>query len=81
VRIRQVSLRLFRQIFGGLSPDDLCWHEDGFMAECRDKRGNCITVEQHNFGDPAVIEQERRRAEQEAKRFWLVGPIARKEAA
>lgn len=81
MRIREVSLRLFRQIFGGLSPDALCWHKNGFMAECNDKRGNCITVEQYNSQDPFVIECERRRAEEDAKRYWLVGPVARKEAA
>jgi len=50
-RIREVANRLFRAWFGR-SPDDLCWHMDGFMASCSDRRGNEITVEQTNWGDP-----------------------------
>jgi hypothetical protein len=53
-RIRQVAHIMFRRWFGR-SPDALCWHKDGFMAECRDRRGNEILVEQHNWGTPERI--------------------------
>lgn len=50
-RIRAFTHHMFRRVFGR-SPDGLCWHMDGFMAECRDRRGNFVEVEQHNHGDP-----------------------------
>jgi hypothetical protein len=42
---------MFRKWFGRC-PDRLCWHKDGFMAECRDRRGFIVQVEQINHGDP-----------------------------
>lgn len=46
-RIRVVAAVMFRKYFGR-APDALCWHKDGFMAECSDRRGFCLQVEQVN---------------------------------
>lgn len=53
LRIRQVAHIIFRSWFGRAS-DDLCWHKDGFMAECHDRRGNYIQVEQQNWNGPLL---------------------------
>ncbi len=47
-RIRVVAAVMFRKYFGR-APDALCWHKDGFMAECSDRRGFCLQVEQTNY--------------------------------
>ena len=46
-KIRTVCTILFRKWFG-YSPITMSWHKDGFMAECWDRRGNRIQVEQVN---------------------------------
>lgn len=46
-RIRVVTIALFRKWFG--REPNWHWHEDGFMAEARDERGNFIQVEQDNL--------------------------------
>ncbi|MBA4136742.1 MAG: hypothetical protein C0518_05440 [Opitutus sp.] len=53
LRIRAFAHTMFVKWFGR-SPDRrrLNWHDDGFMAECCDRRGNCVQVEQFNHGDP-----------------------------
>lgn len=52
-RIRAFAHTMFVKWFGRV-PDRRWrnWHVDGFMAECRDRRGNCVQVEQVNWGDP-----------------------------
>lgn len=51
--IRAFTHTMFEKWFGR-PPDDRqrTWHMDGFMAECRDRRGFCVQVEQINHGDP-----------------------------
>lgn len=46
MRIRQTVLILFRRWFG--SPAIKHWHEDGFMAEAWDRRGNRVMIQQIN---------------------------------
>ena len=46
-RIRAAVAYLFRRWFGR-APDDLVWHQDGFMAEASDKRGNKVQLTQEN---------------------------------
>ena len=46
-RIRTVAVVLFKKWFGGRCPD-FHWHEDGFMAEASDRRGNWLQVKQVN---------------------------------
>lgn len=48
-RIRVVAVVMFRKWFGGRCPDGVIWHKDGFMAEARDHRANCIQIEQINW--------------------------------
>lgn len=50
-RIREFTHIFFRKWFGR-APDRLCWHKDGFMAECSCRRGFVVQVEQVNHGDP-----------------------------
>lgn len=52
-RIREFTHIIFQKWFGR-QPDrrNHNWHVDGFMAECNDRRGNCVQVEQVNHGDP-----------------------------
>ena len=45
-RIGAVVITLFRNWFGSVPHQH--WHEDGFLAEAWDRRGNRITVEQYN---------------------------------
>ena len=46
LRIRAVVCIMFRKYFG--HPATEYWHKDGFMAEAKDRRGNCIEVSQLN---------------------------------
>lgn len=80
-RIREVSMRLFRSWFGGRIPDRLCWHKDGQMAVCEDRRGNRIIVDQHNDGDPEVIRCAEEARKSESKRWWLAIAPAQGRAA
>lgn len=81
-RIREVSMRLFRSWFGGRAPDRRCWHKDGQMAACYDRRGNSIFVEQYNSGDPEVIRQAEEARKRESKRWWLaIAPAHGRTAA
>ena len=52
-RIRVIALVMFRKFFG--HNGKLIWHQDGFMAEAKDKRGNAIQVFQANH-DPKLKE-------------------------
>lgn len=45
-RIRVVAVIMFRKWFG-LEPTE-SWGSDGFMAQCWDKRGNKVWIEQIN---------------------------------
>jgi hypothetical protein len=47
LRIRALTILIFRKWFG--REPNFHWHADGFMAQARDERGNCIEVEQQNL--------------------------------
>jgi hypothetical protein len=51
-KIRFVVNNIFRRWFG--RRPTWHWHVDGFMAEARDERGNCIHVEQVNAYERCV---------------------------
>lgn len=69
-RIRAFTHTFFVKWFGR-QPDRRRrnWHVDGFMAECRCRRGFVVQVEQVNHGDPRFREQY-------ALSTWTAGRMA-----